>query len=411
MTHFSKQTPGTVRGAGIRVVAAAALWVVSIGAVRAGEGDLCTINAGYNRVYDDNVYLLHDASSTDFIDEPWAEIKLDKSWGLQRVTLDGTVTHYKYHDFTALSYVGDTYKAQWQWAVTPDFTGVALVTGNKQQQSFSSYQSTTTGNVVTTRTDVLAGDWKVGGGLHVTASGYGGVATNSVVAAQSASSRYSGGTAGLTYLTSLGTSFSVREDLSYGKYTDQTTVDSLLLKDYRYDGRQTDFVVSWPIDGLSKLDATVSRVSRSHPDMSIRDYSGNAGSLAYTWTPTGKLDIVASATRAISEWEDSVASYITQDTLALNATWAATSAVSVQGGVSVGRAQFGGTQLPINLAGLPFRRDLTHTYQLGASWKPNDKLTLTCNVQASNRDSTPGIDWGNNGFSDRTVSIGAQLSF
>lgn len=382
----------------------------------AAQGDVLTATAGVTSMWDDNLFLLPSIATitprSDYLIAPYAELKIDKPFSRQVLTVDVLVTDYRYGHYTGLDFISPKYAATWRWAFTRHFTGTLSANGNKALSSFAYFRSGTNGDVVTTQNERASLDWWIGGGLHLIGSGFLRSAHNSQRFEQVDSNRQHGVRIGLKYLTEAGSWITVRYSTAHGDYpTRSLTEQAVNLLDRRFDRKDSELLLHWRIDPQLTLQGTAGHLSLSFPDVGARDFSGNYGSLRLTWTPLRQLQVELGAHRRLSQWQDNIASYRTSDALDLNPTWAISHTVSLQLSLQRERVRFRGRHLVITPQGLPFRDDHISTVALGLAWRPTRNTVITLSGQASHRDSRPYVEYGVYQYSDRLVSLDANVSF
>lgn len=382
----------------------------------AAQGDVLTATAGVTSMWDDNLFLLPSIATiqprSDYLIAPYAELKIDKPFSRQVLTVDVLVTDYRYGHYKGLDFVAPKYGAQWRWAFARHFTGTLSANGDKALSSFAYFRSGTSGDVVTTHNERASLDWWIGGGLHVIGSGFLRSVHNSQRFQQVDSNNQHGARIGLKYLTEAGSWITVRFSTSHGDYpTRSLTEQSVYLLDRRFDRKDTELLMHWRIDPQLRLQASAGHLSLTFPDVVARDFSGNYGALRLTWTPLRRLQVELGAHRRLSQWQDDIASYRASDAVFLSPTWTITHTVSLQVSLQRERVSFRGHPLAITPQGLPFRTDHVSTVQVGLDWKPTRNMVITLSGQDSHRDSGPYAEYFIYQYSDRIVSLDANISF
>ncbi len=385
-------------------------WLTFLAAMGAyaASGDPLTLTAGVTTLQDNNLFRIPDGSTlenrSDSLVASYAGIKVDKSWSLQKLQLNATVTDYHYRTYSQLNFLGKNYAASWNWALTPHFTGSLGVEGGNALTSFADFKSGTDGNIRTTQTRRASGDGWIGGGWHLLGSMSSGTSTNSQVftAVDSSSTRTLEG--GLKYIAASGSVLSLVQRQGRGEYPNRTANS---FYDNRFDRRVTLVSGTWQASGKSVITASAGRVIQSYPIASIRDFSGATGSFEHVWTPTGKLQITTALKRELGEWQDVVASYTATDTLSLSPAWLVSEKVSLQLSAKRTRKSFRGGIV----SGIPLRRDDTRSLQAGLAWNPTRQVSVNLSVQNERRDSVPVVLYSANQYADRSVSLDLRVSY
>ncbi len=382
----------------------------------AAPGDVFTATAAVTAIWDDNLFRLPAAISvgprSDYVVAPSAELTIDKPWSRQKLTLDATITAYRYGHYTQLDFVAPKYTARWRWTVTSHLKGILSASGDKGLSSLAAFRSGTNGHVVNTRDARASLDWWVGGGLHAIASGFITTSDNSQRFVQVDTAHLHGGRIGLEYRSNGGNRIKASFSASHGDYPTRSLseqVSSLL--DRRFDRHTTKAELDWRLDPQVAIRASGGYVSQTYPDVAVRNFSGGVGSMQLSWTPSRVLKIEVGAERQLDAWQDSLASDRVTDAVFLRPTWAISHTLSAQLALKKERVSYQGQRLPISPQGVPYRTDHVSRAQLDLVWQATRDFTLTLSGQTSHRDSGPAVDYGIFQYSDRSIAIDANLSF
>ena len=382
----------------------------------AAPGDVFTATAGVTSIWDDNLFRLPSEISftprSDYVIAPYAELKIDKPFSRQKLTLDATITGYRYGHYTQLNFVAPKYDARWRWTVTRHLKGILSASGNKVLSSFADFRSGTNGNVVTQRNERASLDWWVGGGLHAIASGYLTTSDNSQRFVQVDTAHLHGARIGLEYRSSAGSWIKANFSASHGDYpTRSLTEQTTNLLDRRFDRHTARAEAFWRLDPQVTIRASGGYVSQTYPDVALRDFSGGIGSLQVTWSPLSVIEVQLGADRRLDGWQDSVASYRVTDAVYLTPTWVISHTVSAHLALRAERVSYQGQRLPISPQGVPYRTDHIARAEIELLWKVTRDFQITLSGQTSHRDSGPSVDYGLFRYSDRSVAIDANVSF
>ena len=411
---YTKPGIGLPRGR----AALAALTLVCLGAhpTMAAQGDVFTATAAVTAIWDDNLFRLPAAISvgprSDYLVAPSAELTIDKPWSRQKLTLDATITAYRYGHYTQLDFVAPKYTARWRWTVTSHLKGILSASGDKMLSSFADFRSGTNGNVVTQRNEHASLDWWVGGGLHATASGFITTSDNSQRFVQVDTAHLHGGRIGLEYQSNGGSWIKASFSASHGDYPTRSLSEQVSgLLDRRFDRHTTKAELYWRLDPQVAIRASGGYVSQTYPDVALRNFSGGVGSMQLSWTPSRVLAIEIGADRQLDAWQDSIASDRVTDAAFLRPTWAISHTLSAQLALKRERVSYQGQRLPISPQGVPYRTDHISQAQLDLVWKATRRVTVTLSGQTSHRDSGPSVDYEIFRYSDHSVAIDANVSF
>ena len=412
--------PVTTRGLGLPRprVSLAVLVLACLGAhaAMAAQGDVFSITAGATSIWDANLFRLPSGVSftprSDYLIAPYADLKIEKAFSRQKLSLDATITDYRYGHYTQLNFVAPKYEARWRWTVTRHLKGILSASGDKALSSFADFRSGTNGNVVTTRNEHASLDWWVGGGLHATASGFITTSDNSQQFIQLDTAHMHGEQIGLEYHAKSGSWVKVDFRASHGDYPTRSIAEQIYgLLDRRFDRHVTRVTMFWLLDPQVQIRATGGYMSQTYPDVTLRDFSGGIGSLELTWAPFYEVQIEVGAKRRLDGWQDDIASFRSVDTVFLTPSWAVSHTVSAQLTLQRQRIRYQGKRLPISPQGVPYRQDDVSKAELALIWKVTRDFTITVSGQASHRDSGPSVDYGIFRYSDHNVALDANVSF
>ncbi len=389
--------------------------MLTVGLVRADAGDTLNFFVGASVTHDDNLFrlpgdanpqlVLGKPTKSDQVHLTYVGMKLDKSYSQQRFQVDATANNQRYQTFNQLDFNALDYRALWMWHFTPRLTG-NLSADSKQTQSnfadtrdFRARQST-----VTSENRRFDADWWLHGSWHLT----GGVAQFNYRDSQSlrVDDSYSQHStdAGVRYVAESGSSLALLGRQTHGSY-DQRQINLASLTDNEYDQSDIELRMSWAISGKSSLDGRITHLERNFPNVARRDYSGTAGRLDYTLTPTGKFQMKLSAVRKIVSDQVLTSSYYVDDSIAFAPVWQISAKTALRLNLVSSQREFlGGAVVALPVA----RRDRTQSAQLGFDWSPIRAVSLSVNLLHDQRNSNyPDLF----DYKATVSNIAAQISF
>lgn len=335
-------------------------------------------------------------------------LKLDKSWSLQRVVLDASVSHVHYDDYGFLDYNATNYDGSWMWQVTPRLTGTLAASQSQTLVNYGDYRQFGTRQVVTNANRNLGFDWDASAGWHAIGGLVQSEYRTSTAFAQQTAYRTDALQLGGKYVARSGNWVQLVARDGRGTNPDQA-LDYAQLLDNSYAERAVELSTLWTMSGKSSLSATLG--GRNHQDTHFgqRNFSGLAGNATWTWTPTGKLQLKLIASRDLYAYIESVfpyyftTSYAVVDAIALAPVWQVDAHTQLQARAGWSQRSLEGELGPL------FRRrvDTPLDLMLEGDWSPLRTLTVSLNLQYERRDSTiPDF-----GYSDTLLSLSGQWAF
>jgi len=171
-------------------------------------------------------------------------------------------------------------------------------------------------------------------------------------------------------------------------------------EDYRQDN--TDLKGTWSVSAKSTLTGRVTYVDRRYELSPLRDFSGTAGKIGFSWRPASKINLLFSAVRTIEPWQSLGSTYRASHNFMLAPTWQATGEISVSAGLRRTYDDF-----PSAAAGVPDREDKIDHAILSARWSPTPQLTINATAYREKRSA-------NIPLSDANATVGtvdAAFSF
>jgi len=378
------------------------------------QQDLLTFRLGSTPTWDTNVFRVPDtvtdpqlargiSGKSDLITTTNVGLQFNKAYAQQSLLFDIGRTATRHDKFRFLDRNAINYRSAWQWHLTPRVSGTLSA---DRAQSIVGFDDTQAGTLITTvsRNRNLSVDALLFGGWHLlagtgrsereTSQSFFAVPASDQVAADFGL-RYDGATRGSMTFTRRSTR---------GTNTGQE-VDPVNFVDNAFTQQDSELRATWVTSGKSTLNGQLSRVERRHEHIPQRNFSGIAGGATYAWTPTGRLTLSVSATRAISPFATGTsATYRVDDTLAFAPVWRASDKISLNMRASRRATAFLGPVVPV--AG-PLQRDIVTSAQFGADWSPHPKLVLRATLQRDRRTSTDAALF----FNYTAASLSATLTF
>lgn len=375
---------------------------VSMATIKDGlcdELDTFQLHASVNKIYDSNLFRQSANEVSDQATISTAGLSFNKTYSLQRFMADIRYVDNKYNKSDFLNYAATNYNASWNWALSPNLTGVLSTARTQQQINFRDLQSAVK-NVNVTTEDIFRAEYSPHQVLSLIA-GYSRLKSeNSQTFNAIASNERIGLDYGIKY------SFPSKNYISLIGHQRSGTVNGRPLNfaqqfDTGFTDHEYDLEFSTAENSKSALTGVLGYVQREHDNFSLRDYKAWLGSVNYKMTWTGKLISNVGLARSVGAFETFYSSYTVTD--ALNADLSYDVSDKIQAGVSLsiserdfeGRGQFN--------TGL--RTDKEHSYGARISWRPIKNIGFSLSSTKAYRNSTLSqFD-----FDDTLTSINVDL--
>jgi exopolysaccharide biosynthesis operon protein EpsL len=373
--------------------------------VLADENDTLNFIVGVSRQHDDNLFRLSTSEQTDNITKAFAGVRLDKTYSLQRVKIDYTVTSYNYQTNSNLDFNAQDYKAAWLWTLTPSLKGTLSADRSQQLNDFQDYRNVIGANgknIRINQTQHFEADFSPHGIWHLLGGVTRAELKNSRIFFEEDDSTTNALDAGVKYVYRSGSAITLMGHQRKGEYNNRSP-NPIFLFDSGFDETEGEAKLSWLLSGKSQLNLRVAYVTRDHDHFSERDFSGAVGSVDYNWSPAGKLYVNVRLASDLSSYQTVDSSYTRNNILSVSPTYAVTEKIDINANASISRRSFlGGGVSPSG-----GRVDDTQFLSVGVNWKPYRNVTLGANVQRSNRNSSlSSLD-----YTDTITGISGTLNF
>lgn len=366
--------------------------------------------ASYQLQHDNNLFrlppdadplaVLGASSASDSLQVKSAGVSFDQRYSLQNVHAEISLVDYDFQRFSQYDLTATNYGLDWDWAVTPQLQGRLSA---ERSESINNFDGTATqmssGNSrVQTRHGLdlrydIDSLWRVQGALANSQDR----SDQAVVGADDY--RQNTVEAGVRRSFGSGSHATARLSRSQGR-----NLNSSLVADDSY--RQTDLGLDlhWVFSGLTTADASVKRLSRSHPAAPGLDYSGVNASGSVKWQATGKLRWTLSGASLLDSSQSVNSTHARTDKIGLSSQWAISANTTLQASIDQTRLRLlghpsGGITSP--------RRDRGLETSLTLVWQPDDLLALQTSLKHRKRDSSlPQYD-----YSSTLYSFGISARF
>lgn len=313
-------------------------------------------------------------------------------FGRQRFFANAALNHQNYSDLSARNNNGYDLGAGLDWSTVERLSGSVTFNAGRRQADFN------VGGIVPVsisnleRTEDFNARARLGADTQLAFEAGVGQRRVSFTAPEFASREYKqdSGNLGLTYrpsgILTLGTGVSAQRTKYVVPAVGQTAAD-------RSDRQDVYATATWVPTGASTVNARIAVGKTEYDQAAAADFKGVTGSLAWTWRPTGLLNLTTSLSRDTGQ-ESGFLRLTPGTTVSASDFSRVTNSLSVRAGYELTGK--------INLsAGLGYaRRDLvdgftgisgndnTTTLSAGATWAALRTLSLGCNASRESRSSS-----------------------
>ena len=365
---------------------------------------------------DSNIFQLPDAylgypKRSDTIKTVQADLNYNKRYGMQTITLDATLSHNQFNNFSYLDNSTSSYKGTWALKIDTHLSGTVGVTQNQSLANFSNTQSVSK-ILYTTKSHFIYGDWWVTGPWHALSGISANISSNSATVTTQQNTMSNSAYAGISYVSEAQNSISFKRQNTTGSYTN-TPLNYVSLVDTGYSILDDMLDFNWIFSGKSTFSGELKHTAMTNEHFSQRDYAGMAGNLNYLWSVSGKSSIRFTAQRNFGQFLTNYSSYNVTDDFAISPAWQLTPKLSLSATFDHANVNYLGA---IDGGASTGRKDTTQTVMVGVNWAPNRMITLHTSIQHTNRNSTfvtypNGYAYYPYQYGDNTINTIGQLSF
>ncbi|MCC7487582.1 MAG: outer membrane beta-barrel protein [Burkholderiales bacterium] len=393
--------------------ALAFLWAGATHAA-ADPTDTLQLNLTVALIKDDNLFRIPDADprlfgvdpakKADTIEQLGMRLVLDKTVSRQRFIAEVKLDQNSYRKNDNLDHVAGNAGARWLWQVGNPWDGEVSYERRRYLSGFADLRATIR-NLVDVDTFWLTGGyrphprWRVWAGVKQLET------ANSAQSQKVYDTEITTGLLGVEYRTPSENRAGVQLRLADGLYPNRAPVPGGFLNN-AYTDTEPSFTWSWNTTGQTRFHGRLGYLVREHEQIPARDFSGPTFRMNFTWIPTGKLELGATAWRELLTYETQTSSYVVSTAVRVVPVWAVTSRFVLRAAATYETRDYKGD--PGIVAGLfPARMDDLRTLQLGVVYTPVRNMEISLAVEQSSRDSNLPF----NDFDDTTAMLSLKLSF
>ncbi len=364
--------------------------------------------------YDDNLFRLASKSDalailgsdkmSDRFYRTDAGINVDWAISRQHLLLELNLNQNDFDHFSFLNNDGYAYKIGWEWQIGNHLAGLLSLREDRSMAGFSEIQNPVLN--LRTRTSKLASlNWDFHPRWRLRALREETDFSNSDISYRASDRSELAYEVGIQYATPKGSRIGLSMRQTDSAYDAR---DAFSLFFFGNTNRQRELALdgTWDLTGKTRIQARIAKVEREYEEAPERNFDGWAGSANINWQATGKLSLVASATRNIYAIDDLQASFVQSDIWSLSPSWAITSKLYLQASASYEERSYLGDPAFVFL-GASQREDKIKAGNLSLRYVPYPKVNLQLIWQKESRDSNAsGI-----GYQDNTLTSNLRVDF
>ena len=345
--------------------------------------------------HDSNILRAAEGVSDDILALS-AGLRLDKRYGLQRVTLQAQAHRYQFRDHASLDYSTLTYEGAWNLQMTPYLSGVF----SADRRQYRDITNATTTAAIRLRTErregaeftlLGRGGWRTLAGLRQDRSRSDD--PRSLESSPTITSVLVGGGYELASGT-LVTRQLRRGDGDYGDAAAGVTFREI----------EPSVALRWPLTAKTALDARVGYLDRSHDAASTRDFKGLVGNSVLRWEYSPRTWLEAGLGRDLGSYEYNGGGSIRGWRWFIAPTWKPSEKTALRFRHAMERRDWRVVSSSSPDSG---REDRTRRSTLTLAWTPQRLLELTATARHERRTTNlSGLDFRSNG-----VTLAARLNF
>ena len=322
----------------------------------------------------------------------------------QRLQAAFAANDTRYDQFTNLDFTGFDARAVWFWQLGNALGGQLGYTESLSLASFAYIQANKPDALRTRQTFLNAAflitpRWRLQTGWSRLQQ------SNSDAARQVSDINIASTEASLGYVTPANNSVRFATRVEEGNYPQREFVPGSLLDD-AYRQYAAGIVVDWTVSGASHVTARADHISRRYEHLRQSDVDGNTVLAEFSWKPSGKLSLAATARKEISPYQDIQSSFVLVKGVSLRPKLNATEKIEVSGVFDYSNWNYLGDPGLVS-GGVQGRMDRLRSTTATISYRPARKLSFSLSAQREIRTSnTPLAD-----YAFKLISFNARIAF
>ncbi|MDO8439087.1 MAG: exopolysaccharide biosynthesis protein EpsL [Telluria sp.] len=371
----------------------------------AGQSDALHAYAGIGYFHDDNLFRLNDDNRlSDSAKYAIGGLYFDKTYGRQKIYLQGKVSKVKFSRFQQLDYDGKDFLGSWDWQLGERFSGKVGASYEQTLAPYTDFRSTERNLRVHKRRHGDA-NWQLHPSYRVRAGASKDTYTYALPVQRFNNRDEDAVEAGFDFTPRSGSTAGLVARRVKGKYHSTRVVGgSPMNDDFTQDELKAK--VNWKVTGISTIAVLAGYARRKHDVNGPRDAKGFNGRVTASLNPRKKLRVNLSAWREFAPIESNIVTYSLNRGVSMGASWDASAKVRLDGNLSRERRGYEGrlaANAPLDL------KDNLRQASLSATWSPRPTVQLSTSFAHQRRG---GADFlGNGSFKANTVSVNANAQF
>ena len=374
---------------------------VSFGGVQGAWAQLAdplTFSVGYTRQHEDNLFRApHGSAQSEQIAVTSVGLGISKAYSLQQIDLQLGLVDYRYQSFANLSFAARNYNAAWRWSITPWLHGNLSDQRAETVNSFADSPGSTARNRRTENNRKLDAEYELDSTWRLQAAVSSSELSNELPLASQSNSRSNATEVALRHLWTSGSRLGYSFRRTDG--TDTPAGVAAIAEQFARTDQRVD--ATWAVSGLTSVDASIGRLSRSSGLTPQRDFSGTDASAGWTWAISGKSALALNWTRQLASYPAANIVSTRSERFSIRPSWQFSPKTTLSLRRDVARVVY------LDGAGIPQRRDRSGEMVLSLDFRPDARLALSASLQGSRRSSNLAAL----GYRSQVASVSAQLNF
>ncbi len=320
-------------------------------------------------------------STSDTIKRVEAGAVVDYLIGRQQIILKGSALQNWYERFNFLNHDGSDARATWNWQLGNVWQGDLGYTHSRTLATFTEIQAMlrdvrTQQSAFGSAIYKLDPDWRIRTGARWY-SLESGAPQRRFLNREEISALV-----GVDHVNEANNSLGVEAKYTEARFPARE-VTPLSIFDNGYTQTELSSVADWRYTGQSRFQGRLGFTQRRHKQLSMRDFDGVTGRLAYDWSVAGKTMVNTALWREVGSIDDTINTYVVTKGVSLGASWFPTSKIFVKGEAAYKSRDFLG-EVRVG----PHREDDIRTLSVSLGYSPLTNVQLSLDGIVEKRNST-----------------------
>lgn len=339
--------------------------------------------------YDDNIFRLSssakDNESGDSVKSVQVGVNVNLRLSRQLVNLAANISENKYNRYDILNNTGKSYLLGWNWRLGNDFYGVLSLTQTEAIAGFNEIRSASK-NLRTTKRELASINWNFHPDYTIFLSGEQFKTENELANFNALDRKDAAFETGLRYENTLGTQLGLSYRNTQSNFLNRSVDQKAFFGD---ESQQQAFTLSaaWLASNKTRLSTRLSTIKIEFKDKPQRDINGLNQRWDINHLLTTKLSINATAYRDVAPIDDIISTFVKTTGTGVNASWALTSKVTIQGGFGYEKRDYLGSAGFFTTTD-DDRNDESILANMSLRYLPTYKTTVQLQYQGEKRNSS-----------------------